>query len=71
MNDENQKEQGLTFSNFSAHGSMEVDGLLIARDISFTLAGVKINNIRLLVLNQETREFESLFFEKGGGRTKS
>lgn len=53
----------LPFYDFSCHGCMEKKGLIIGRDISFTLVGVKVKNIRLMVIDTETREFEALFIE--------
>ena len=42
---------------------MEKNGLLIGRDISFTLLGVKAHNLRLIAIDTETREFTTLFIE--------
>ena len=42
---------------------MEKNGLLIGRDISFTLLGVKAQNLRLIAIDKETREFTALFME--------
>lgn len=53
----------LPFYDFSCHGCMEKKGLIIGRDISFTLVGVKVKNIRLMTIDTETREFEALFVE--------
>jgi len=53
----------LRFYDFSCHGCMEKKGLIIGRDISFTLAGVKVKNIRLIAIDKETREFDALFVE--------
>lgn len=53
----------LPFYDFSCHGCMEKNGLLIGRDISFTLLGVKVQNLRLIAIDKETREFRALFIE--------
>ncbi len=53
----------LPFFDFSCHGCMEKKGLIIGRDISFTLVGVKVKNIRLIAIDTETREFDALFVE--------
>lgn len=53
----------LPFYDFSCYGCMEKNGLLIGRDISFTLAGVKVKNLRLIAIDTETREFTTLFIE--------
>ncbi|MEA3479084.1 MAG: helix-turn-helix domain-containing protein [Bacteroidota bacterium] len=56
-------DSDLRFYNFSCHGCMEKKGLIIGRDISFTLVGVKVKNIRLIAIDKETREFDALFVE--------
>ena len=53
----------LPFYDFSCYGCMEKNGLLIGRDISFTLLGVKAHNLRLIAIDTETREFTTLFIE--------
>jgi transcriptional regulator with XRE-family HTH domain len=53
----------LPFYDFSCHGCLEKNGLLIGRDISFTLLGVKVQNLRLIAIDKETREFSALFIE--------
>lgn len=53
----------LPFYDFSCYGCMEKNGLLIGRDISFTLNGVKVKNLRLIAIDTETREFTALFIE--------
>lgn len=54
-------EREFMFSNFTCYGCLEKDGLMIGRDVSFTLNGVKVKNLRLIALNKKTREFNSLF----------
>ncbi len=56
-------DRELVFSNFSCHGCMEEKGLMIGRDVSFTLSGVKVKNIKLIALDRETREFNALFIQ--------
>ena len=56
-------DSDLRFYDFSCYGSMEKNGLIIGRDISFTLAGVKVKNIKLIAIDKETREFDALFVE--------
>lgn len=51
------------FSNFSCHGCMDEKGLMIGRDVSFTLSGVKVKNIKLISLDKNTREFNALFIK--------
>jgi len=53
----------LRFYDFSCYGCMEKKGLIIGRDISFTLVGVRVENIRLIAIDKETREFDALFVE--------
>jgi len=53
----------LPFYDFSCYGCMEKNGLIIGRDISFTLVGVKVKNLRLIAIDKETREFTALFIE--------
>lgn len=53
----------LPFYDFSCNACMEKNGLLIGRDISFTLLGVKAQNLRLIAIDKETREFTALFME--------
>jgi len=53
----------LPFYDFTCYGCMEKKGLIIGRDISFTLLGVKVKNIRLIAIDKETREFDALFVE--------
>lgn len=53
----------LPFYDFSCYGCMEKNGLLIGRDISFTLLGVKVQNLRLIAIDKKTREFTTLFIE--------
>ena len=60
---ENFSNSDLRFYDFSCYGCMEKKGLIIGRDISFTLAGVKVKNIRLIAIDKETREFDALFVE--------
>jgi transcriptional regulator with XRE-family HTH domain len=60
---ENFSNGDLPFYDFSCYGCMEKNGLLIGRDISFTLVGVKARNLRLIAIDKETREFTALFIE--------
>lgn len=53
----------LPFYDFSCYGCMEKNGLIIGRDISFTLVGVKVKNLRLIAIDIKTREFTALFIE--------
>ena len=53
----------LPFYDFSCYGCMEKNGLIIGRDISFTLLGVKAENLKLIAIDKETREFTALFIE--------
>ncbi|MGV8139373.1 MAG: helix-turn-helix domain-containing protein [Mangrovibacterium sp.] len=53
----------LPFFDFSCYGCTERKGLVIGRDISFKLNGVKVKNVRLLVIDKDTREFDALFVE--------
>jgi transcriptional regulator with XRE-family HTH domain len=56
-------EKEIPFFDFSCHGCMEQKGLLIGRDISFKLRGVKVTNIRLMAIDKETEEFITLFIK--------
>lgn len=58
---ENLAERELAFSDFSCYGCTEKKGLVIGRDVSFKLNGVKVSSIRLIVIDKETREFDALF----------
>lgn len=60
---ENASNSELPFFDFSCYGCTEKKGLVIGRDISFKLAGVKVKNVRLMVIDKETREFDALFLE--------
>jgi transcriptional regulator with XRE-family HTH domain len=51
----------LPFYDFSCHGCMGEKGLLIGRDVSFKLNGVEVKNLRLIAIDEETREFNALF----------
>jgi transcriptional regulator with XRE-family HTH domain len=54
------KSRELSFSDFTAYGSFEENDYLIGRDIKFKLTGV-IVNLKLLMFNKKTREFNSNF----------
>ena len=43
--------------------SVIIKGLFIGRDVTFRLNGVKVKNIRLMVIDEETREFDALFVQ--------
>jgi hypothetical protein len=60
---ENFSNSDLRFYDFSCYACMERKGLIIGRDISFTLVGVKVTNIRLIAIDKDTREFDALFVE--------
>lgn len=59
----NAAEKDIPFYDFSCFGCMEQKGLLIGRDMSFTLKGVKVKNIRLMAIDQESQEFNALFIK--------
>ena len=54
------KSREVSFSDFSAYGSIEENDYLVARDIKFKLTGVKVN-LKLIMFNKKTREFNSNF----------
>jgi hypothetical protein len=63
---ENKKTQNFAtrepaFTNFTCYGCMEEKGLMIGRDVSFMLNGVKVANIRLITVDKATREFKTSF----------
>lgn len=60
---ENDSESQLPFFDFSCYGCIEKKGLVIGRDISFSLAGVKVKNVRLMIIDKKTREFDAIFVE--------
>ncbi len=60
---ENASNSELPFFDFSCYGCTEKKGLVIGRDISFKLTGVKVKNVRLMVIDKETHEFDALFVE--------
>lgn len=60
---ENALNSELSFFDFSCYGCTEKKGLVIGRDISFRLSGVKVKNVRLMIIDKETREFDALFVE--------
>ncbi len=62
-NEKNLSQKELPFFDFSCYGCMEKKGLMIGRDVSFKLNGVIVKNIRLIVIDRETREFDALFVE--------
>ncbi len=51
----------LNFLDYSCLGCTESKGLLIGRDMSFKLNGVQVSNVRLMVIDKETRAFDALF----------
>ncbi len=53
----------LPFFDFTCYGCTERKGLVIGRDISFKLSGVKVKNVRMIVIDKDTREFDALFVE--------
>ena len=53
----------IPFFDFSCYGCMEQKGLLIGRDMSFKLRGVKVKNVRLMAIDKETEEFNTLFIK--------
>lgn len=61
--EENLSQNELSFIDFSCYGCLEKKGLMIGRDVSFKLNGVIVKNIRLIVIDKETREFDALFVE--------
>jgi hypothetical protein len=42
---------------------MEEKGLMIGRDVSFTLNGVKVKNIKLISFDKNTREYNASFIK--------
>jgi transcriptional regulator with XRE-family HTH domain len=56
-------ETELPFFDFTCHGCMEHKGLLIGRDITFKLSGVKVKNVRLMSIDKKTHEFNALFIK--------
>jgi transcriptional regulator with XRE-family HTH domain len=58
---ENSRERVLVFSDFSCYCHIEEKGLMIGRDVSFKLSGVKVTNLRLIAIDKKTREFNALF----------
>ena len=56
-------EKEIPFFDFSCYGCMEQKGLLIGRDMSFKLRGVKVKNVRLMAIDKETEEFSTLFIK--------
>ena len=54
-------DKEIPFYDFSCYGCMEQKGLIIGRDMSFKLRGVKVTNVRLMAIDKETEEFNSLF----------
>lgn len=64
-NDKPKKEKvrEIVFTNFTCYGCFEEEDVMVGRDVSFTLTGVKVKNIRLIYLNKKTREFNALFVE--------
>lgn len=60
---ENLSKSELPFFDFSCYGCTGKKGLVIGRDVSFKLNGVEVKNIRLMVVDKETREFDALFVE--------
>jgi transcriptional regulator with XRE-family HTH domain len=60
---ENVSRRAPNFSNFSCHGCMVEKGLMIGRDVSFTLSGVKVKNIKLIIMDENTREFKAVFIK--------
>ncbi len=60
---ENASNSELPFFDFSCYGCMEQKGLLIGRDMTFKLRGVKVKNVRLMAIDKETEEFNSLFIK--------
>lgn len=55
------KIRSLPFYSFECDGCFTKNGLMIGRDVSFRLNGVDMKNIRLLVIDSETREFNTSF----------
>lgn len=53
----------LPFFNFTCYGCTKRKGLVIGRDISFKLSGVEVKNLRMVVIDENTREFDALFVE--------
>lgn len=60
---DNLSTRDLPFYDFSCYGCMEKNGLIIGRDISFTLLGVKAKNLKLIAIDKETRDFTALFIK--------
>lgn len=58
---EKKVERDLAFTDFSCYGCTEKKGLMIGRDVSFKLNGVKVSGVRLIVIDKVTREFDALF----------
>jgi transcriptional regulator with XRE-family HTH domain len=58
---EDSAKRELAFSDFTCYGCMEERGLVIGRDVSFMLNGVKVSNIRLITIDKVTREFNTSF----------
>jgi hypothetical protein len=58
---EDLSENHIPFYDYSCYGCMEQKGLIIGRDMSFKLRGVKVTNIRLMAIDKETEEFNALF----------
>jgi len=58
---EDLSEKHIPFYDYSCYGCMEQKGLIIGRDMSFKLRGVKVTNIRLMAIDKETEEFNALF----------
>lgn len=55
------EDRELAFTDFSCYGCTEKKGLMIGRDVSFKLNGVKVTGLRLIVIDKVTREFDALF----------
>jgi transcriptional regulator with XRE-family HTH domain len=60
---ENSSKSELPFFDFTCYGCTQKKGLVIGRDISFKLTGVIVKNVRLMIIDKETREFDALFVE--------
>lgn len=58
---EKKVERDLVFTDFSCHGCTEKKGLMIGRDVSFKLNGIKVSNLKLIIIDKATREFDALF----------
>jgi len=54
------KGRETVFSDFTAYGCFEENDELVGRDIKFRLNGVNVN-VKLILLNKKTREFNSNF----------